>query len=175
MNLLNLLENNWFVGITTGIITGIISGILVFFITKWFMDRKGTAEHLKQIKDANDEVILSLKPYIADRGLPRNLNRCFYSYLDSNFTIFIVRYSVLIIPRHKPFQTSGASPTIAYFPFLSFNTSRIKQELINVHCQNSILIVVCWNYIFYHHNFLERIIYFPKWSYLLISFCFIWE
>lgn len=63
---MKLFENVWFIGISTGI----ISGILVFFITKWFMDKKGNTEHLKQLKLANQEVISCLKPYIADKGLP---------------------------------------------------------------------------------------------------------
>lgn len=60
-------ENAWFVGIATGI----ISGILVFFLTKWIMDKKGNVEYYKEVKNANQSVINALKPYIADKGLPR--------------------------------------------------------------------------------------------------------
>lgn len=63
---MGLLQNTWFVGISTGI----ISGILVFFLTKWIMDRKGKTEYYKQVANANHNVINALKPYIADQGLP---------------------------------------------------------------------------------------------------------
>lgn len=63
---MGILENTWFVGISTGI----ISGILVFFLTKWFVDKKGKAEYYKQVSAANISVINSLKPYISDKGLP---------------------------------------------------------------------------------------------------------
>lgn len=33
---MEILKNSWFVGISTGL----ISGILVFFFTKWIMDKK---------------------------------------------------------------------------------------------------------------------------------------
>lgn len=63
---MKLIENPWFVGIGTGI----ISGVLVFFLTKWIMDKKGRVEYYKQVNSANLNVINSLKPYIADKGLP---------------------------------------------------------------------------------------------------------
>ena len=63
---MQIFQNTWFVGISTGI----ISGILVFFLTKWMMDKKGKTEYYKQVKNANHTVINSLKPYIADQGLP---------------------------------------------------------------------------------------------------------
>ncbi len=59
-------QNAWVVGITTGI----ISGVLVFFLTKWIMDRRGKVEYFKQVSNANNSVISALKPYIADKGLP---------------------------------------------------------------------------------------------------------
>lgn len=59
-------ENAWFIGISTGI----ISGVLVFFLTKWIMDKRGKVEYFKQVKSANQNVINALKPYIADKGLP---------------------------------------------------------------------------------------------------------
>lgn len=63
---MKLFENPWFVGIGTGI----ISGILVFFLTKWIMDKRGKVEYFKQVDSANQNVINALKPYIADKGLP---------------------------------------------------------------------------------------------------------
>lgn len=64
---MSIFQNTWFVGICTGI----ISGILVFFLTKWIMDRRSKSEYYKQIDNANQAVVNSLKPYIADKGLPR--------------------------------------------------------------------------------------------------------
>lgn len=63
---MGFLQNAWFIGISTGI----ISGVLVFFLTKWIMDKKGKVEYYKQVNVANNSVINALKPYIADKGLP---------------------------------------------------------------------------------------------------------
>lgn len=63
---MGIFQNSWVVGIATGI----ISGILVFFITKFFINRKDKTEYYRKVKSANDEVIAALKPYIADKGLP---------------------------------------------------------------------------------------------------------
>ncbi len=63
---MGIFQNSWVVGI----VTGIISGILVFFITKFFINRKDKTEYYRKVKSANDEVIAALKPYIADKGLP---------------------------------------------------------------------------------------------------------
>lgn len=73
----DFLQNAWFVGITTGI----ISGVLVFFLTKWIMDRRGKVEYFKQVSNANNSVISALKPYIADRGLP---NICIFKSIVSS-------------------------------------------------------------------------------------------
>lgn len=61
-----IFQNSWIVGI----VTGIISGILVFFITKFFTNKKDRTEYYRKVKNANAEVIAALKPYIADKGLP---------------------------------------------------------------------------------------------------------
>ncbi len=59
-------SNAWVVGI----LGGIISGIIVYFITKWMFQRKDNSKYLEQINTANMDVIRTLKPYIAERGLP---------------------------------------------------------------------------------------------------------
>lgn len=59
-------NNPWFVGIATGL----ISSILVFFITNWIMKKKGKDEYYRRVDAANESVILSVKPYIAEQGLP---------------------------------------------------------------------------------------------------------
>lgn len=63
---MDIFQNTWFIGISTGI----ISGVLVFFLTKWIMDKRGKTEYYNQVQNANYNVINSLKPYIADQGLP---------------------------------------------------------------------------------------------------------
>lgn len=59
-------RNSWFIGI----ITGIVSGIFVNFITSRFLNSKEKREYFFHIKDANKEVVETLKPYIAEQGLP---------------------------------------------------------------------------------------------------------
>ncbi len=61
-----IFQNSWIIGI----VTGIISGILVFFITKFFTNKKDRTVYYRKVKNANAEVIAALKPYIADKGLP---------------------------------------------------------------------------------------------------------
>lgn len=63
---MGIFQNSWFIGIATGI----ISGVLVFFITKFFMNKKDKTEYYQNVRNANDRVIAALKPYIADKGLP---------------------------------------------------------------------------------------------------------
>lgn len=64
--MMDLMKNTWVVGISTGI----ISGLLVFYLTNWIMKKKGKEEYFKQVGLANQDVIVALKPYIAERGLP---------------------------------------------------------------------------------------------------------
>lgn len=64
---MSIFQNPWVVGIATGL----ISGIIVFFITKFIANRKDKTEYYRKVKSANDDVIAALKPYIADRGLPK--------------------------------------------------------------------------------------------------------
>lgn len=59
-------QNPW----VSGIGGGLISGLIVFYITKWLIGRKDKSAYLKQIQDANIDVIIALKPYIAEKGLP---------------------------------------------------------------------------------------------------------
>ena len=44
--------------------------MLVFFLTKWIIDKRGKVEYFKQVHNADQNVINALKPYIADNGLP---------------------------------------------------------------------------------------------------------
>ena len=62
----NFLHNQWIIGIGAGI----VSGIIVFFITRWFLRRKDKSAYIKLIESANAEIISTLKPYVAEKGLP---------------------------------------------------------------------------------------------------------
>ncbi len=64
--LVKLFSNAWVVGIGGGI----ISGIIVYFITAGILHRKENTKYLEQINNANLDIIRSLKPYIAEKGLP---------------------------------------------------------------------------------------------------------
>lgn len=64
--LINLLQNSWVVGI----VGGIVSGIIVYFITNLLYKRKDNSKYLEQIERANTEIIQSIKPYVAEKGLP---------------------------------------------------------------------------------------------------------
>lgn len=64
--MLNFFQNQWVVGIGAGI----VSGFIVFFVSKLFLRRKDRSEHMKLIEIANTELLNSLKPYVAEKGLP---------------------------------------------------------------------------------------------------------
>lgn len=64
--IINILTNSWVVGIGGGV----ISGIVVYPITAKFFNRKENTRYLEQINNANIDIIRSLKPYIAEKGLP---------------------------------------------------------------------------------------------------------
>lgn len=61
-----ILSNPWFVGI----FGGIISGFLVFFITRRFFSNKDKHEYFQQIKVANNEILYTIRPLIADQCIP---------------------------------------------------------------------------------------------------------
>lgn len=61
-DMLSFFENSWVVGTCTGI----ISSIFVFFIT----NAKNNSRRFEQINSANREIIHSLRPYVAEKGLP---------------------------------------------------------------------------------------------------------
>lgn len=64
--MLAFLQNSWVIGIGGGI----ISGIIVYFITNWLYKRKDNSRYLEQISRANLDIVQTLKPYVAERGLP---------------------------------------------------------------------------------------------------------
>lgn len=58
-------ENSWVIGAGTGIISSISS----FFIIK-AIDNNNNSKHLEQVNSANREIIQTLRPYVAEKGLP---------------------------------------------------------------------------------------------------------
>lgn len=64
--IVKILSNSWVVGIGGGV----ISGIIVYLITAKLFNRKENTRYLEQINNANIDIIRSLKPYIAEKGLP---------------------------------------------------------------------------------------------------------
>lgn len=64
--MLDFIQNPWVIGI----VGGVICGIIVWLLTRCAISSKGNNEYIKKVYQANDEVFLSLKPYIADKGLP---------------------------------------------------------------------------------------------------------
>lgn len=64
-------SNPWTIGIGTGIISGFIIFILTSAISSRVLKKSEKADRLIRIRNANNEVIATLKPYIADNGLPQ--------------------------------------------------------------------------------------------------------
>lgn len=64
-------SNPWTIGIGTGIISGFIIFILTSAISSRVLKKSEKADRLVRIGNANSEVIATLKPYIADNGLPQ--------------------------------------------------------------------------------------------------------
>jgi hypothetical protein len=64
------LDNPWFIGIAGGI----LSGLLVFALTYWLQSRLSGKrlheERERQVEQANREVLVCLRPYVASNGLP---------------------------------------------------------------------------------------------------------
>ncbi len=66
MDLKSFLENPW----TSGIGGGLISGFIVFYVTRWFLQRKDKNGYITSVNSANKQVINLLKAYVVDKGLP---------------------------------------------------------------------------------------------------------
>ena len=63
-------ENPLAFGAVAGVINGLIVFFIVLFIAKLLLRRKDSARRLELIEIANGEIIRTLKPYIAEQGLP---------------------------------------------------------------------------------------------------------
>ncbi len=66
MDFQSFLENPW----TSGIGGGLISGFIVFYVTRWFLQRKDKSGYRTSVNSANKQVINLLKAYVVDKGLP---------------------------------------------------------------------------------------------------------
>lgn len=66
MDVQSFLENPW----TSGIGGGIISGFIVFYVTRWLLQRKDKRNYINSVHSANKQVIDFLKAYVVDKGLP---------------------------------------------------------------------------------------------------------
>lgn len=66
MDFQSFLENPW----TSGIGGGLISGFIVFYVTRWFLQRKDKNGYITSVNSANKQVINLLKAYVVDKGLP---------------------------------------------------------------------------------------------------------
>lgn len=62
----DIINNAWFVGI----VGGIISGIIVFYISKFVLEKRSKSEYLKNIHEANEIVKDYIRGYIVEIELP---------------------------------------------------------------------------------------------------------
>ncbi len=86
MNIFNFLSNPWIVGIGGGI----ISGFIVTLITRYLYGRKEQREYKQRVETANNEIIYTLRPTIAEKTIPAP------EILDALFTATARRYRVNI-------------------------------------------------------------------------------
>lgn len=64
--MLEIINNNWFIGI----VGGSISGFLVWFITNYLFKSKQTQAYIQKVLSVNRELIYSLRSGISQRNLP---------------------------------------------------------------------------------------------------------
>jgi len=66
MKIEDIINNTWFVGIGGGI----ISGIIVFYISKYILEKRSKSEYLKNIREANEFVKDYIRSYVVEIELP---------------------------------------------------------------------------------------------------------
>ena len=54
----------------TGIGGGIISSLIVFFVTRYFFEKREKREYLQKIETANNEILYSVRPLIIEKKIP---------------------------------------------------------------------------------------------------------
>ncbi len=65
-NLLDILSNEWFVGIGGGV----LSGLIVTLLTRYFFTKRDNREYYQKIEAVNKEVVYALRPGISEGSLP---------------------------------------------------------------------------------------------------------
>lgn len=68
MTIEDIFNNDWFIGI----IGGIISGIIVFYITKYLLERKNKKDYIKRIAQANKAIGNYIRGYVVEIDFPSN-------------------------------------------------------------------------------------------------------
>jgi hypothetical protein len=66
INMLYIINNPW----VSGIGGGIISGLIVYFVTNWLLSKKQKKEYLQKVTTANNEILYSVRPLIAQKQIP---------------------------------------------------------------------------------------------------------
>jgi len=62
----DVIVNPWI----TGIGGGIISSLIVFFVTRYFFEKREKREYLQKIETANNEILYSVRPLIIEKKIP---------------------------------------------------------------------------------------------------------
>lgn len=62
----NMLNNPW----VTGICGGIISSLIVFFVTRYFFNKREKREYLQKLETANNEILYSIRPLVIEKRIP---------------------------------------------------------------------------------------------------------
>jgi len=62
----DIIINPWI----TGIGGGIISSLIVFFVTRYFFEKREKREYLQKIETANNEILYAVRPLIIEKKIP---------------------------------------------------------------------------------------------------------
>ena len=84
---------------------------------------------------------------------------------------------LLLLERNSLEEIFATSYTILVYIYLylPLQTAWIKQEIVDIHCQYSIVIIIGGNKVLRYDHFLEGIVYASEGANLLDSFPFIWD
>ena len=61
-------SNPWVIGIGGGV----LSGLLVTLITRYLFSKRERREYLQKVATANNEIIYTIRPAIAEKTIPSN-------------------------------------------------------------------------------------------------------
>jgi hypothetical protein len=62
----DILNNPW----VTGIGGGIVSSLIVFFVTRYFFNKREKKEYIQKIETANNEILYTIRPLIIEKKIP---------------------------------------------------------------------------------------------------------